>query len=259
MTRATEGRRNPTFTQGGSSDVTPLSATAEVHWRPSHQRWWWRPLGSGFHAAGGACSAASEFRSRVGSLCPLGDVVGFSGDEHRWTAEGLVTYLCHRANASWDRFHVLEELTLRATLAGCLGALDDDVRAVCEHGSTSSRHRVYADVMNQIPKVVFSGTLTRADWPETRIASGALAEDIDRLKREPGGVILAHGGANFVDALIREQLIDEYRLVIHPVVIGHGTGLFSALREPLRLDLVDARTFRSGTTVRVYRPLEDKR
>ena len=54
---------------------------------------------------------------------------------------------------------------------------------------------VYADVMNEIPKVVFSRTLTRADWPESQIASGELAADIDRLKREPGGVIVAHGGA----------------------------------------------------------------
>ncbi|HEY5990906.1 MAG TPA: dihydrofolate reductase family protein [Streptosporangiaceae bacterium] len=93
---------------------------------------------------------------------------------------------------------------------------------------------VFADVMNEIPKVVFSKTLTRAEWAESRIADGDLAEDIDRLKREPGGVILAHGGATFVDALIHDGLIDEYRLVIHPVAIGHGTGLFSALREPLR-------------------------
>ena len=57
-----------------------------------------------------------------------------------------------------------------------------------------------------------------------------------------------------MDALIREGLIDEYRLVIHPVVIGHGTALFSALREPLRLDFVDARTFPTGTTILVYRP-----
>jgi dihydrofolate reductase len=81
---------------------------------------------------------------------------------------------------------------------------------------------VYADVMNEIPKVVFSKTLSRADWAEGRIASGDLADDIDRLKREPGGAILAHGGATFVDALIRDGLIDEYRLVIHPVAIGHG-------------------------------------
>jgi dihydrofolate reductase len=118
---------------------------------------------------------------------------------------------------------------------------------------------VYADVMNEIPKVVFSRTLTRADWPESQIASGDLADDIDRLKREPGGVILAHGGATFVDALIRDGLIDEYRLVIHPVVIGHGTSLFKALREPLRLDLIEARTFPSGTAVHVYRPREGNR
>src|SRR5919197_1801652 len=51
---------------------------------------------------------------------------------------------------------------------------------------------VYADVMNEIPKVAFSRTLTDAEWPESRIASGDLAQEIDRLKREPGGVILAH-------------------------------------------------------------------
>ena len=115
---------------------------------------------------------------------------------------------------------------------------------------------VYADVMNEIPKVVFSKTLTQATWAESRIASGDLAEDIDRLRHEPGGVILAHGGAIFVDALIRDGLIDEYRLVLHPVVIGHGSSLFSALREPLRLDLVEARTFRGGTAIHVYRPTE---
>jgi dihydrofolate reductase len=113
---------------------------------------------------------------------------------------------------------------------------------------------LYADVMNEIPKVVFSRTLARAEWPESRIADGELADDIDRLKREPGGVILAHGGPTFIDALIRENLVDEYRLVIHPVVIGHGTGLFGALGEPLRLDVVDTRTFPSGTMIRTCRP-----
>jgi dihydrofolate reductase len=118
---------------------------------------------------------------------------------------------------------------------------------------------MYADVMNEIPKVVFSKTLTRADWSESRIASGDLVEDIDRLKRESGGVILAHGGATFVDSLIRARLIDEYRMVIHPVVIGHGTSLFSALREPQRLNLIEARTFPSGTAIHVYRPREEHR
>lgn len=115
---------------------------------------------------------------------------------------------------------------------------------------------VYADVMNEIPKVVFSKTITEADWRESRIASGKLADDIAALKEEPGGVILAHGGATFVGSLIRENLIDEYRLVIHPVVIGNGTGLFEALEGPRRLDVVETRTFPSGTTVQTCRPLE---
>lgn len=111
---------------------------------------------------------------------------------------------------------------------------------------------VYADVMNEIPKVVFSKTLSEAAWAQTRIANGDLAEDIARLKREPDGVIIAHGGATFIDSLIRQDLIDEFRLVIHPVAVGHGRGLFSALDAPLRLDLAGAQTFPSGTAVHVY-------
>ena len=61
---------------------------------------------------------------------------------------------------------------------------------------------VYAAPMNEIPKVVFSATLDHADWAASRIASGDLAEDVARLKREPGGLVLAHGGATFVHALI---------------------------------------------------------
>ena len=118
---------------------------------------------------------------------------------------------------------------------------------------------VYADAMNSIPKVVFSRTMIRADWRESPIASGDLAEDIDRLKRQSGGVILAHGGATFINALIRDGLVDEYRLVIHPVAIGHGTGLFSELRKPLRLELIEARTFPDGTAVHVYKGRDGNR
>jgi dihydrofolate reductase len=118
---------------------------------------------------------------------------------------------------------------------------------------------VYADAMNDIPKVVFSKTLTHADWDGTRIADGVLTEDIEALKREPGGVILAHGGQRFIDSLIRGDLIDEYRLVLHPVVIGQGTSFFRALAAPMRLDLIEARTFPSGTAIHTYRPLAASR
>lgn len=80
---------------------------------------------------------------------------------------------------------------------------------------------VYAAPMNNIPKVVFSRTLPSPDRPESRIARGDLADEIDTL-REPGGDIMAHGGARFVQALSRQHLIDEYRLIIRPVALGSG-------------------------------------
>jgi len=112
----------------------------------------------------------------------------------------------------------------------------------------------YARPMNEIPKVVFSKTLERADWPETRIASGELAEEIGRLKREPGNDLIAHGGARFDQALTRLGLVDEYRLMIQPAALGAGLPLFRDLPAPLHLELVEATTYPNGLAIHVYRP-----
>ncbi len=115
----------------------------------------------------------------------------------------------------------------------------------------SSTH-AYAAPMNDIPKIVFSNTLDRADWGHTQIVRGDFAQEIARLKREPGKDLLAHGGATFVQSLARNDLIDEYRLITHPVAVGNGFPLFKDLQTPLRMALVDARTFDSAN-LRVYR------
>jgi dihydrofolate reductase len=112
----------------------------------------------------------------------------------------------------------------------------------------------YAAPMNEIPKVVFSSTLERADWPDSRIARGELAEEIAQLKREPGKDMLAWGGAAFAQSLSRLGLVDEYRLILQPVALGDGLPLFKDLTAPLRLELVDAQTYPTGATLHVYRP-----
>jgi dihydrofolate reductase len=87
----------------------------------------------------------------------------------------------------------------------------------------------FAKPMNEIPKVVFSNSLASADWGDTTIAAGDLAEAITRLKRERSdGYLLAHGGVRLARSLVETGLIDEYRLVIHPVVLGTGERLFTA-------------------------------
>jgi dihydrofolate reductase len=112
----------------------------------------------------------------------------------------------------------------------------------------------YAAPMNDLPKVVFSKTLERADWGDSRVASGDIAEEISALRQQPGGDIIAWGGATFVQDLSRGRLVDEYRLVINPVALGDGLPLFKDLTAPIELQLVEARTFANGSALHVYQP-----
>jgi dihydrofolate reductase len=114
----------------------------------------------------------------------------------------------------------------------------------------------FAAPMNEIPKVVFSKTLEHAGWTESRVESGDLAEEISRLKQEPGKDILAHGGARFAQALSRYGLIDEYRLIVHPIALGTGLPLFS---DAIELDLQSARTFGTGAVALTYAPAHRSR
>lgn len=114
--------------------------------------------------------------------------------------------------------------------------------------------------MNDIPKVVFSRTLQSADWPQTRIARGDTAEEIAKLKAEPGGEILAHGGTQFVRSLIRLGLVDQYRLWVLPAAAGQGEPLFTGLAHPLTLRLVKSTAFpSSGILELVYSPADPPR
>ena len=112
----------------------------------------------------------------------------------------------------------------------------------------------YAAPMNDIPKVVFSHTLDAATWPKCSIASGDLSQEIGTLRAQPGGEIIAWGGAGFVQALSRAGLIDEYVLVIHPVAFGGGLPVFRDLPDALQLSLVEASAYDGGTVRLVYRP-----
>ena len=108
----------------------------------------------------------------------------------------------------------------------------------------------FAAPMNEIPKVVFSNSLTSADWGETTIASGDLADAVARLKQErSGGYLLAQGGARFARSLVETGLIDEYRLVVHPVVLGAGERLFTA---PLAIEPVSTTAFSAGAVAHVF-------
>src|SRR5215203_1730047 len=110
--------------------------------------------------------------------------------------------------------------------------------------------------MNGIPKIVFSKTLTdeEATWPVTRVARRDLATEIADIKSQPGSDVIVWGGARFAGALAAADLIDEYRLLVQPLVLGRGQALFDQLPESRHLDLMEATPFPSGIVVQIYRP-----
>ena len=113
---------------------------------------------------------------------------------------------------------------------------------------------VNAAPMNDIPKVVFSRTLETAAWPQTRIASGDTAQEIARLKAEPGGEIIAHGGTQFVRSLVRLGLVDRYRFYVLPFAAGEGVPLFAPDAHPGLLRLEQSTAYPSGILELVYAP-----
>jgi dihydrofolate reductase len=114
----------------------------------------------------------------------------------------------------------------------------------------SSRSPV-GDLMNSLPKVVFSSTVTDVEW-NARLSSRPAQEEIPELKREPGKDVVAFGGAGFARSLAEHRLIDEYRINVHPVALGAGLPLFHGLTEPLRLELVSSTVYADGVVTQTY-------
>jgi len=144
---------------------------------------------------------------------------------------------------------------------------------------------IFAPVMNEIPKAVATtrtpeelfrtrkttqavkdaaraGSATQnatpteevaRSWSQPTVLSGDLSAEINRLKQQPGKDIFAHGGAGFARSLIRLGLVDEFRLLVHPVAIGSGLPIFSDLARPLPLRLASSTTFPKGCVAHVFR------
>jgi dihydrofolate reductase len=111
-----------------------------------------------------------------------------------------------------------------------------------------------ARLINALPKLVFSQSLETIDWTNTRISRRPLAEEIPELKREEGKDIIVFGGARLANSLIREKLVDEYRLTVHPVALGDGLPLMHGIPEPQRFELVSGTAYADGSLVQVMRP-----
>jgi dihydrofolate reductase len=113
---------------------------------------------------------------------------------------------------------------------------------------------IVAEGMNSMPKVVFSRTLDKAAWSNTKLVKGDIAAEIRKLKQEPGKGMAILGSGRIVAQLAPQRLIDEYQVVVNPVVLGNGRTMFDGIKEKLTLKLTRTRTFRSGKVFLCYEP-----
>ena len=110
----------------------------------------------------------------------------------------------------------------------------------------------FAKKMIDIPKIVFTKTLTKSKWINTEIAKGDLKDEITRLKSQDGKDILVYGGASFDSSLIKEKLIDEFYLLVVPIVFGNGKTIFKDLKEIQKLTLIESKVFDCGLVLLHY-------
>jgi dihydrofolate reductase len=114
-----------------------------------------------------------------------------------------------------------------------------------------------AKKLNSVPKYVVSTTLNKVEWNNSTLIKGNLADEVAKLKRQPGsGTLSVTGSGKLAQTLMQHGLVDEYALWIHPVVLGSGKRLFAGGIVPFNLKLVDTKTTGSGVVILTYQPAE---
>lgn len=113
-----------------------------------------------------------------------------------------------------------------------------------------------AEQMNKLPKVVFSRTLDQASWQNTKLVKGNLAEEVRKLKEESGEHLVIMGSGSIISQLARENVIDEYQIVVNPIVLGAGRTMFDGIEGRLKLKLTNSRAFGNGNVLLCYAPMD---
>ena len=112
----------------------------------------------------------------------------------------------------------------------------------------------FAGKINSLPKIVFSTTLDKVEYPNVTVVKENVAEEVMKLKQQPGKNIVLYGGARLAQTFMRLGLIDEYHLFVNPVILGHGLHLYLGLGQKLDLKLLHSKTTPSGVTILCYEP-----
>ena len=166
---------------------------------------------------------------------------GVMEDPHKWSFD------------FWnDEIANYKQAELDATDALLLGRVTYEGFAAAWPGRTDDTG--FADKFNAMPKYVATRTLDDLDWSNSHVLEGDVAEAVARLKEEPGQDIGIHGSATLTRYLTEHGLIDQYKLLVYPVILGQGKRLFDDSTSKKVLKLVDSQTFGTGVISQIYEP-----
>lgn len=175
-----------------------------------------------------------------------GVVEGPGFDEHRDGRNGWALRVQNEEDAEYNQAQIV------AADALLLGRRTWQIWAA--FWPTATGDAWLAERINGIPKYVVSNSLKRAGWSNSTIISGDIRADVARLKAQPGGELVVYGSPDLVDSLLRHDLIDEYRLLVYPVILGSGKHFFRDRIDTHHLRLASSRTFSSGVVLLTYVP-----
>lgn len=111
----------------------------------------------------------------------------------------------------------------------------------------------FAMTIDNIPKIVFSHTLNNVEWESAKLANQGLEEEVSELRQQPGKPVLV-GSPSLIVSLMKLNLIDQYQLCVHPVIVGTGLPLFKGINDRINLKLLKTKTFRCGAEILYYEP-----
>ena len=152
-----------------------------------------------------------------------------------------------------DAFNAFAVETLRATDALIMGRRNYELMA--GYWPNAVDDGAVKELMNATPKLVFSRTLTRVDWQNSRLATGAIAEEVARLRAAPGDGLLWVGGTTLASSFLEQGLMDEIRIILTPILIGRGHALLGDITRRHKLRFSSARPFSSGNVLLTYEPV----
>jgi dihydrofolate reductase len=159
-----------------------------------------------------------------------------------------------QADAEWDAF-----TSENAKAGGVLLFGRVTYELMASFWPTPQAMQMMPDVakgMNNLPKVVFSRTLDKATWNNTKLVKGDLIDEVKKMKSEAGDGMVIMGSGSIISQLSQHRLIDEYQMVLVPIVLGEGRTMFVRMTDKLNMKRTSTREFKNGNVVLTYEPVK---